>query len=103
MSAVHPTHHRIDGRDSSDDASDLTALTQRRGGLQVGEGRVAEVDPIGAGAAVADDVRAELTSRGLDRDVRLAGRDGEALGDELEVVDQRLHGLTHDVPDVVEA
>ena len=72
-------------------------------GLQVRERRVAEVRPEGAGAAVGDDVGAELAAGRLDRHVRLAGRDPEALGHQLEVVDQGLHRLTHDVADVVEA
>ena len=46
---------------------------------------------------------AELAAWGLDRHVGLAGRDPEALGDQLEVVDQGLHRLAHDVPDVLEA
>ena len=41
--------------------------------------------------AVGDDEAAELAARALDRVVELAGRDAEALGDQLEVVDQRLH------------
>ena len=40
---------------------------------------------------VGDEVAAELAARPLDRDVDLAGRDAKALGDELEVVDERLH------------
>ena len=37
----------------------------------------------------------------LDRHVGLAGRHPEALGHQLEVVDERLHGLAHDVRDVL--
>ena len=37
----------------------------------------------------------------LDRHVGLARRHPEALGDQLEVVDQRLHRLAHDVLDVL--
>ena len=47
-------------------------ITLRR--LQVGERRVAEVRPEGPGAAVGDDVRAELAARRLDRHVGLARR-----------------------------
>ena len=56
----------------------------------------------GPGAAVADDVRAELAARRLDRGVDLPGRHPEALGDQLEVVDQRLHRGVHDLLDVLE-
>ena len=45
---------------------------------------------------------AEFTARVLDADVGLTGRHLEALGDQLEVVDQRLHRTTHDLLDVVE-
>ena len=48
------------------------------------------------------DVHAELALGRLHRRVRLAGRDPEALGDQLEVVDQGLHGGAHDLLDVVE-
>ena len=42
-------------------------------------------------AAVAHEVEAELAARRLDRLVDLPRRDAHALGDELEVVDERLH------------
>ena len=48
--------------------------------------------------AVGDEVAAELAARALDRHVDLAGRHPEALGDELEVVDQRLHRGVQLVP-----
>ena len=89
--------------DRDDDVGDHAALAHHAGGLQVGERRVAEVRPERAGAAVGDDVGAELAAGRLDRHVGLAGRDPEALGDQLEVVDQGLHRLAHDVADVVEA
>ena len=43
--------------------------------------------------AVGDEVAADLAARRLDRDVRLARRHLEALGEQLEVVDQRFHRL----------
>ena len=46
---------------------------------------------------------AQLALRGLDGDVRLPGRDVEALGHQLEVVDERLHRGAHDLADVVQA
>ena len=48
-------------------------------------------------------VAAELALGRLDRRVGLARRHPEALGDQLEVVDQRLHRGAHDLADVVEA
>ena len=55
-----------------------------------------------AGAAVADGVEAQLPARGLHGHVHLAGRDPEALGDQLEVVDERFHRGAHDLLDVVQ-
>ena len=43
------------------------------------------------GAAVGNQVEAELAAGGLDRRVDLTGRHLEALGDQLEVMNQRLH------------
>src|SRR3954447_5199006 len=103
MSAIHPAHHRVDGRHCRDDVGDLAALTQCCGGLQIGERRVPEVHPIGSRATVADDMHAELAARRLDGNVGLARWHGEALRDELEVMDESLHRLAHDVADVVEA
>ncbi|CFR85093.1 Uncharacterised protein [Mycobacterium tuberculosis] len=57
--------------------------------------------PVGAGATVADHVYAELTTGGLHRDVDLARRHPDALGDQFEVVDQRFHRGAHDFGDVL--
>ncbi len=100
---VDSSHHGVDGGDGHDDVGDHAALAHHGRRLEVGEGRVAEVGAERAGAAVGDDVGTELAARRLDRDVGLAGGDPEALGDQLEVVDQGLHRLAHDVLDVVEA
>ena len=47
----------------------------------------------GLAPTVADDVAAELAAGRLDGDVDLALGHLEALGEDLEVVDQRLHRL----------
>ncbi len=44
---------------------------------------------------------AEFAAWRFDADVDLSRRNTDAFGDELEVVDQTLHRLAHDVPDVV--
>ena len=62
-----------------------------RGRLQRDERRRPELHAPRPRAAVGDDVAAELAARRLDRDVHLALGDAVALGDDLEVVDQRLH------------
>ena len=64
---------------------------QRRRRLRGDERRRAELDAPRLRPAVGDDVAAELAARRLDRHVDLALRHAEALGDDLEVVDQRLH------------
>ena len=60
------------------------------------------MDPVGAGAAVGDGVDAHDALGVLDGLVDLAGRDAEALGHQLEVVDERLHRGAHDLADVLE-
>ncbi len=47
-------------------------------------------------------MHAEFALGGLDGRVRLSRRDAEALGHQLEVVDQGLHGGAHDVLDVIQ-
>ncbi len=69
--------------------------------LQVRERRVAVVHAIGPGAAVADHVHSQLAARRLHGDVHLAGGNPDALGDQLEVVDQGLHRTAHDLGDVL--
>ena len=64
-----------------------------REGLEVDEARAADVHPVGLRRAVAHDVAAELAAGRLDRHVRLALGHLEALGEDLEVVDQGLHRL----------
>src|SRR3954454_5118699 len=101
-SAIHSPHDGVDRGDRGDDVGDHAALAHRGRGLQVDETGVAHVDAPGPGAAVADHVVAELAAGRLDRHVDLPGRHPETLGDQLEVVDQGLHGLAHDVLDVLE-
>ena len=74
-----------------DQVGDVVADRHVAQRLQVDEGGVAQVDARRLRRAVGDDEAAELAARRLDRVVDLARGDPEALGDELEVVDQRLH------------
>src|SRR5271168_4370847 len=46
-------------------------------------------------AAVGDEIDTELALRRLHRDINLAGGNVDALGVELEVVDQRFHRAFH--------
>ena len=59
------------------------------------EARRADLAAIGLVGAVGDEIDAELALRRLDRGVDLAGRHVEALGVELEVVDERFHRALH--------
>ena len=86
-----PPEHRIEHRQRGDQVGDVEVLHHRLGGLQVHERGVAHVHARGLGRAVGADEDAVLAARALDRVVDLARRHPEALGDELEVVDQRLH------------
>ncbi len=61
--AVDPSHHGVDRGDGDDDVGDHAALDHRGQRLEVGEGRVAEVGAERHGAAVGDDVGAELAAR----------------------------------------
>src|SRR5690606_13994046 len=76
-------------------------LREDRQRLEVVEARVAEVSAPRLGAAVGHEVAAEQTLGSLDRRVHLASGNGEALRHQLEVVDERLHRLAHDVANVV--
>ncbi|KAI3486306.1 hypothetical protein L1887_50200 [Cichorium endivia] len=59
---------------------------------KAGSADLASVRTVGA---VRDEVDAHLALGSLDGRVRLAGRHGVALGEELKVVDERLHALLH--------
>ena len=72
---------------------DEAAAHHVRQALDVDERRGPHVDAVRARPAVAGDVAAELAARALDGDVDLALGHLEALGEDLEVVDQRLHRL----------
>ena len=63
--------------------------------LQMREARRADLAAIGLIGAVGDEIDAELALRRLDRGIDLAGRHVEALGVELEMMDQRFHRALH--------
>src|SRR3954452_15611514 len=92
-STVDLAHDRVDARDVGDRVRDQAAAHDVREGLQVHEAGPADVHAVRPGRAIADDVAAELTPRRFDRDVHLAFGDLEALGEDLEVVDEGLHRL----------
>jgi hypothetical protein len=55
----------------------------------------ADLAAVGLVGAVGDEIDAELALRRLDGGIGLAGRHVEALGVELEVMDQRFHRALH--------
>src|SRR5438045_6468158 len=95
---VHFAHDRVDGRDDGDAVGDQAAPHHVGEGLQVDERRRPDVQAVRTGAAVGNDVAAQLAPGGLDGDVDLAFGHLEALGEDLEVVDERFHGLVDASP-----
>src|SRR6185503_2682411 len=83
--------------DGGNDVRHQVALDHLGNELEVDERRTSDVHAIGAVAPRRDHVVAELSAGRLHRLVHLAGRDLEALGHDLEVIDESLHGLFHDV------
>src|SRR6202161_3106808 len=66
--------------------------------LQMRKTRRANLAFVRLVAAVGDQIDAKLALRRLDRDIDLASRHMEALGVELEMVDQSLHRALHLAP-----
>ena len=62
-SSVTPTHDGVQRGAAGDHVGDQAALGHRRDRLQVDEARLAEVHPVGPGAAVGDRVHAQLAAR----------------------------------------
>src|SRR3954447_25423348 len=96
--AVDPAQDGIEHRERRDDVGDVGALRHRGERLQVHERGIAHVHARRLGRAVGADEHAVLAARALDRVVDLARRHAVALGHELEVVDERLHGGRQLVP-----
>src|SRR3954453_23550259 len=92
-STMHLAQDRVDRGDDRARVGDQAVLHHRAHRREVVEGRPADVHARRLPGAVGHEVAADLTARGLDRRVGLARGDAEPLGEELEVVDQRLHRL----------
>ena len=63
--------------------------------LQIAEARRAHVHAIRLRRSVAHDVVADLAARRFDRLIHFAGRNAEAFGHDLEVIDERFHLRLH--------
>ena len=90
-SAVDASQDRVEHRQVLDQVGDVAAHAHVAKRLEVDERGVADVDSGGLRRAIRDHEAAQLSARPLDRVVGLARRHPEALGDQLEVVDQGLH------------
>src|ERR1019366_1439805 len=84
--------HRADDGDGIGDHVAARHLVERREVRKAGR---ADLQPIRLVCAVAHDVDAELALRMLDSGIRFALGHAEALGEELEMVDQVLHSGLH--------
>ena len=89
---INLTKDNVQSADDGHDIGDHHVLAEVVYGGQMREARRLDLAPVGLAGAVGHEVDAELALRSLDGRVRGAGRHGEALGEELEVVDQSLHG-----------
>src|SRR5579863_8065606 len=90
-SSVDVSEGDVDGADDGNDVGDQFAAHHVRQRTQIAEGWRAHLAAIRPRAAVAHQVEAKLAARRLDRLVHLPLGDAHALGDELEVMDERLH------------
>src|SRR2546430_17107744 len=70
--AVDLAEHGIDGAHDGDDVGDLVAGDDVREDGQVGERGSAPLHPVGLGAAVGDEIAADLAAGALDARVGLA-------------------------------
>src|SRR5215213_10554719 len=90
-SPIDSAEDRVEHGQARDQVGDVAVAHHRWEGLQVHERRIAHVHAGRLRGAVGAHEAAVLAARALDRVVDLARRHAEALGDKLEVVDQRLH------------
>ena len=93
LRAIRSTSRTGSTRDDRHGVGDEATAHHVRQRLDVDERRRPHVHPVRSGRTVAGDVATELAARALDGDVDLAGGHLEPLGEQLEVVDQRLHRL----------
>src|SRR5258706_14466389 len=94
-SSVHLPEHDVERAEDRRHVRQQVAAAEKIHGLEMGEARGADFAPIGLVGAVGDEIDAELALRRLDGGINLAGRYVVALGIELEMMDQRLHGALH--------
>src|SRR5262249_51658865 len=93
--SVDVSKNDVDGADGGDDVGDQASFAHFGKSLQVRERGGTHVYAIRFSRTVADHVITHLTARRFHRLVHLAGRNSEALGDDLEVIDQGFHLRLH--------
>src|ERR1700692_2247455 len=94
-SPINLSEHDVERTEDRGDVGQQMAPTDKIPRLQMGKARRADLAFIGLVAAVGDQEDAELPLRRLDRGIDFAFRHVEALGVELEVMDQGLHRTLH--------
>src|SRR6266404_3109667 len=94
-SPIDLSEHDIERAENGGNVGQEVAPTDEIHRLQVGKTRRADLAFVGLIGAVGDQIDAELSLRRLNRGVNLAGRNVEALGVKLEMVDQRFHRTLH--------
>src|SRR5262245_26250671 len=94
-SSVDLPEHDVERAEDGGDVREHVAPAEEIHRREMREARRADLALVRLVGAVGDQIDAELALGRLDRGVDLAGRHVEALGVELEVMDQRLHRLLH--------
>src|SRR5579884_3977599 len=89
--SVHLTKHDIDAADDGDDVGYQVSSRHLRKRLQVVERWGSHVEPIRLSATITHEIVAHLTTGALDGTVDLTWRRLQPFGEQLEVVDKRLH------------
>merc|ERR1719150_3148652 len=93
--SVHFSEHHVQGSDDGHNVRQHVVLANMVGEGEVEEAGRLDLAPVWSGGSVRHQVHSELSLGRLDGSVGGAGGDREALGEELEVVDERLHGGLH--------
>src|SRR4051812_35291026 len=94
-SPIDLSEHDVERAENGRNVGEQMALADEVHRLQMGEARRADLALVRLVAAVGDQIDTELALRRLDRGIDLACRHADALGVELEVMDQRFHRALH--------
>src|SRR6202012_4491906 len=95
QSPVDLSEYDVERTEDGRDVGQQVPLADEVHRLQMGKTRRANVALVGLVGAVGDQIDAEFALRRFYRGIDLAGRHVEALGVELEMMDQRFHRALH--------